>query len=77
MIDGQTPKRATFNLTKSSGGLDNIKNASSIPKVTQAYEISRKHNIKTTDPLKLLKRWSNPKISGKHILVIIIIITVY
>ena len=54
MKDGQTPKRATFNLTKSSGGLDNIKNASSIPKVTQAYEISRKHSIKTTDPSKLL-----------------------
>ena len=35
MKDGQTQKRATFNLTKSSGGLDNMKNASSIPKVTE------------------------------------------
>ena len=35
MKDGQTTQRATFNLTKSSGGLDNIKNASSIPKVTE------------------------------------------
>ena len=35
MKDGQTQKRATFNLTKSSGGLDNIKNASSTPKVTE------------------------------------------
>ena len=54
MKDGQTPKRATFNLIKCSGGLDNIKNASSIPKVTQAYEITRKHNIKATYPVKLL-----------------------
>ena len=67
MTDGQTPKRATFNLTESSGGLDNIKNASFIPKVTQDYEISRKHKIKTTDSLKLLKRWSNSKNSDKHI----------
>ena len=66
MKDGQTPKRATFNLTKSSGGLYNIKNASSIPKVTQAYEISRKHNIKTTDPLKLLiqKQQEDKKTGG-------------
>ena len=76
MKDGQTLKHATFNLTKSSGGLDNIKNASSIPKVTQASEISRKHNIKTTDSLKLLIQkqqedkklgWSNPKNSDKPI----------
>ena len=75
MKDGQTTKRATFNLTKSSGGLNNMKNASFIPKVTKAYEISRKHNINTTDPLKLLIqkqqedkknwRWSNRKDSDK------------
>ena len=75
MKDGQTQKRATYNLTKSSGGLNNMKNASSIPKVTEAYEISRKHNINTTDPLKLLIqkqqedkknwRWSNRKDSDK------------
>ena len=66
MKDGQTQKRATFNLTKSSGGLDNIKNASSIPKVTKAYEISRKHNINTAHPLKLLiqKQQEDKKTGG-------------
>ena len=69
MKDGQTPKRATFNLTKSSGGLDNIKNASSILKVIQAYEISQKHNIKTMDPLKLLiQKQEEDKITGDGVI---------
>ena len=33
--DGQNPKQATFNLTKRSGGLDKIKDANAIPKITQ------------------------------------------
>ena len=69
MKDGQTTQRATFNLTKSSGGLDNIKNASFIPKVTETYEISRKHKINTTDPLKLLiqKQQKYKKTGGRVI----------
>ena len=69
MKDRQTSKCATFNLTKSSVGLDNNKNASSIPKVTQANEISRKHNIKTTDNLKLLiqKQQEDKKTWGRVI----------
>ena len=65
MKDGQTQKRATFNLTKSSGGFDNIKNASSIPKVTELTKYPG-NNINTAHPLKLLiqKQQEDKKTGG-------------
>ena len=53
---GFCPKKAVFTVESEVGGLENARNASELPKRSQAYEINRKNVVaeKEEDPLKKL-----------------------
>ena len=66
--EGQKSRRATFNLTKSFGGLDNIKKGSAVPRITEVCKISRKQNVSAIDLLELFNRnWQGEEKNGDGI----------
>ena len=51
---GVAPKRATHNTLEKLGGINAVPSASHVPRISQAYEISRSLKPKNTDRLKKL-----------------------
>ena len=47
-------KKATHEVLKRRGGIENVPSGSHVPNINQSYEISRQLNKGTTDPLKKL-----------------------
>ena len=54
MEKGIAPKRATHNTLEKLGGINAVPSASYVPRISQAYEISRSLKPKNTDCLKKL-----------------------
>ena len=51
---GKPPKKATHDVLKRKGGIENVLSGSYVPNINQSYELSRQLNKGTTDLLKKL-----------------------